>query len=108
MARMLWIALALLVLALQPLWLNGLQLHVMVEIFYLALFALSFNLLFGYAGLLSFGHNAVYGVSAYALAFMLLQHKGLGLMAGIGFALLVSAAVGGLLGILCVRLKGGY
>jgi len=108
MVRMLWIALALLVLALQPLWLNGLQLHVMVEIFYLALFALSFNLLFGYAGLLSFGHNAVYGVSAYALAYMLLQHKGMGLMAGIGFALLVSAAVGGLLGILCVRLKGGY
>lgn len=35
------------------------------------LFAMSFNLLFGYAGLLSFGHSAFYGFSAYIVALSL-------------------------------------
>ena len=37
-----------------------------IEIFILALFALSYDLLFGITGLLSFGHSMFYAVAAYA------------------------------------------
>lgn len=45
----------------------GLTISAMV----LALFAMSFNLLFGYTGLLSFGHAAYFGTGAYTLALIL-------------------------------------
>ena len=41
------------------------------EIFIMGLFALSFNLLFGYTGLLSFGQAAFFGLGGYAAAFIL-------------------------------------
>ncbi|UHQ96285.1 branched-chain amino acid ABC transporter permease [Natrinema halophilum] len=39
-----------------------------VDVLVLALFATSFNILWGYTGLLSFGHTAYYGLSAYTIA----------------------------------------
>ncbi len=41
------------------------------EILIMGLFAMSFNLLLGYSGLLSFGHAAFFGTGAYITAFML-------------------------------------
>ena len=38
-----------------------------------SLFALSYNLLFGYAGLLSFGHAMFFAVGAYATALFTLR-----------------------------------
>lgn len=54
-----------------------------------ALFAIGFDLIFGMAGLLSFGHAALFGSGGYALTFLTVGH-------GVGFlpALLVAAAVG--------------
>ena len=43
------------------------------EVLILGLLAASFNLVFGYAGMLSFGHAAFYGVGAYATALVLLH-----------------------------------
>lgn len=40
--------------------------YLAIQILLLSLFALGFNLLFGYTGLLSFGHAAFYAVGAYA------------------------------------------
>lgn len=39
-----------------------------IDVMTVALFALSFNLLFGYTGLLSFGHAAFFGTAAYTVA----------------------------------------
>src|SRR3546814_10094702 len=41
------------------------------EILILGLFEASFNLIFGYTGMLSFGHAAFFGVGAYAQALLL-------------------------------------
>ena len=42
-----------------------------IEIFILALYALSYDLIFGITGLLSFGHSMFYAVGAYATGIML-------------------------------------
>lgn len=49
-----------------PFWTN-----VATSILAVGLFAMSFNLIFGYVGLLSFGHQAFFGASAYTVAIML-------------------------------------
>ena len=51
-----------------PFLLDQLGLRMAIEILYLGLFAVSFNLLLGYAGLLSFGFNASFGIGAPGLS----------------------------------------
>jgi branched-chain amino acid transport system permease protein len=41
-----------------------------------ALFALSLGLMWGYAGILSFGHAAYFGLGAYTYAIAVVQHRG--------------------------------
>lgn len=45
--------------------LSEFYLGLIVNVMVLSLFAMSFNLLFGYTGLLSFGHAAYFGIGAY-------------------------------------------
>jgi len=77
------------------------------EVLILGLFAISFNLIFGYTGMLSFGHAAFFGIGAYATA-MLLKFLAWPLL----LCLLVSIAMGVLLalviGYLSVRLDEVY
>ena len=89
--------------------------HVSTEILILGLFAMSFNLLYGYMGQISFGHAAFFGVGAYASAmvFTRLKTEG-GSIAMLDFfvSLLAGpplAAVAALIvGFFCVRLTGIY
>ena len=72
------------------------------------LFALGFNLLYGYTGLLSFGHAAYWGLGAYgtgiALAKLQVGSLWLALLAGPALAV-----VGGVvIGFLCLRRRGIY
>jgi branched-chain amino acid transport system permease protein len=67
MRRPALIAAAVVALYLVPLVLDTLRLRVAIEILYFGLFAVSFNLLFGYTGLLSFGYAATFGVGGYAV-----------------------------------------
>ena len=69
------------------------------RILVLAIYALGYNVLFGYTGLLSLGHALYFAAGMYgtALTIKLLGWPvPLALLAGIGFALLVSLAVGAL------------
>lgn len=69
------------------------------EVFILATFALGFNLLFGYGGLLSFGQAAYFGVGGYAAALLLLhgpQSVWLALAGGIVAAALAALLLGAL------------
>ncbi|CAA9392699.1 MAG: Branched-chain amino acid transport system permease protein LivM, partial [uncultured Ramlibacter sp.] len=72
-----------------------------------ALFACAFNLLLGFTGLLSFGHAAFFGFSAYVSGW-LVKAQGwspeLGLLAGIG----VGAGLGLLFGAIAIRRQGIY
>ena len=70
-----------------------------------ALFACAFNLLVGYAGLLSFGHAMFFGVAAYATAHAM-KMWGLSPELAIGFGVLVAATLGLVVGRLAIRLAG--
>ena len=72
-----------------------------------ALFAAAFNLLLGYTGLLSFGHAAFLGGSAYVAGHAM---KVWGVTPEVGLLLgtLVGAALGWLFGVLAIRRQGIY
>jgi len=102
------IILFLIAIALMPQVLPAVHVNMLVEIAFFSLFAVSFNMLFGYGGLLSFGHAAYFGIGAYAMALLIKYIPGIPL-----FLLILSGGVagglGGLLaGFFCVRLKKAY
>ena len=72
-----------------------------------ALFACAFNLLLGFTGLLSFGHAAFFGTSAYITAY-LWKEAGLSPELGILLGVLGSAVLGLLIGSLAIRRQGIY
>lgn len=71
------------------------------------LFACAFNLLIGYAGLLSFGHAAFFGGAGY-VAGHVLTVLGLPFEAGIALGVLAAAALGLVMGLLAIRRQGIY
>lgn len=97
-----------------PKFLQGL----LIQVFILAVFAMSYDLLLGYTGILSFGHAMFYGTGAYAVGIMLkhlladgygssgptLVHLGIAL----AVALIVVIAQSVLFGLLSLRVKGVY
>jgi len=72
-----------------------------------ALFACAFNLLIGYTGLLSFGHAAFFGASAY-FAGHAIKAWGWSPEAGIVAATLFAGALGWVFGSLAIRRAGIY
>jgi len=59
-----------------------------------ALFACAFNLLLGYAGLLSFGHAAFFATGGYITGYMLSSYSGLSTELGILAGTLASTVLG--------------
>jgi branched-chain amino acid transport system permease protein len=76
-----------------------------IEIFILALYGLSYDLLFGFTGLLSFGHSMFFAVGAY-LTGILLKNFGLSLGATVGLVLVAGVAQALLFGVVLPRVKG--
>ena len=75
--------------------------YLVLNMLLLALLALSFNLLFGMTGLLSFGQGAYYAGGAYAAA--LLLRAGVPMLWSILLGALAAAALAAVLGAFCVR-----
>jgi branched-chain amino acid transport system permease protein len=73
-----------------------------------ALFACAFNLLLGYAGLLSFGHAAFFATGGYITGFLLSEYSGLGTELGILAGTLASTLLGLGFGLLAIRRQGIY
>src|SRR3989442_11414397 len=94
------IAIALAVL-LVPAVLGEFAQYLVLNMLLLALLALSFNLLFGMTGLLSFGQGAFYSGGAYAAA--LLLRAGMPLLPAVLLGALAAAALAAVLGAFCVR-----
>lgn len=69
-----------------------------------ALVAVSFNLLFGYAGMFSFGQAAFYGLGAYATA-LLMNRAGLGYGLALGGGVAVAVLAGAASGVVLVRMQ---
>lgn len=75
---------------------------VLTEILTMSLFAMSFNLLFGYTGLLSFGQAGFFGAGAYC-AVLTVIHGPSSLWAALGAGFLGGALLALPIGWLCVR-----
>jgi branched-chain amino acid transport system permease protein len=97
--RIVALAIALVVLAALPLWIgNGYYVNILSQVLIYAVFALGLNVLVGYAGLVSLGHAGLFGVAAYAAAWLVAAgwgHLPAALVA-IGLIILTSAAVAAL------------
>ena len=78
-----------------------------VNILIFGLFAVGFNLLFGYTGLLSFGHAAFLGIGSY-VAGMGIVHAGLPWWLVIPLGVAAAALAGLVIGALAIRTKGIY
>jgi branched-chain amino acid transport system permease protein len=76
-----------------------------IEVFILALFGLSYDLIFGFTGLLSFGHSMFFAVGAY-LTGILLKSFGFSLGATFGMIILASVVQALLFGMVLPRVKG--
>jgi branched-chain amino acid transport system permease protein len=79
----------------------------MMKLLCFALFALAFNLLLGYTGLLSFGHAAFFGGASYVTGH-LVRNSGLTPELGILGGTLFAALLGYLVGSLAIRRQGIY
>lgn len=102
-----WVLVLIVVFLLAPYVLDEFYLTVLCEALVMAMLALSFNLLFGYMGQMSFGQAAFYGLGGYAVAMLMVKlhfNFWLGIVAGV----LLAAAVGLIVGYFCVRLRGIY
>ena len=80
---------------------------VLTEILIMGLFAVSFNMIFGYMGQLSFGHAAYYGVGAYTTGLLMVKF-GLPLGLSLLASMVMAGAVALVLGYFCIRLTGIY
>ena len=78
-----------------------------VNILIFGLYAVGFNLLFGYTGMLSFGHAAFLGVGSY-LTGIAIVHAHLHWLLAIAIGVVSSALVGVLIGHLAIRTRGIY
>src|ERR1039458_7686951 len=100
-----WYALAFLFALCVPLL--GIYPVFMMKLLCLAMFACAFNLLLGFSGMLSFGHAAFFGSSAYATAWLATAH-GWGAAPATVAGMAVSALLGLLVGVIAIRRRGIY
>lgn len=80
---------------------------IITEILAYAIFGISFNLMLGFVGLLSFGHALYFGSGAYTMALLLIHGQVnifVGIFAGMGIAAMFALAVG----FLSIRQYGVY
>jgi branched-chain amino acid transport system permease protein len=80
---------------------------IMIRTFLWGGLALAWNIAGGYAGLISFGHAAFFGIGAYTSTILLLSYgvpPWIGLLAGA----LLAACGGALLTLVCARLRGPF
>lgn len=80
----------------------------LMKILCFALFACAFNLLLGYAGLLSFGHAAFLATGGYITGYLLASYPGLTPELGIIGGTLMATVLGLLFGLLAIRRQGIY
>jgi branched-chain amino acid transport system permease protein len=102
-----WLILLSIIFIIAPTFLSEFYLTVLCEALVMSLFALSFNLLFGYMGQLSFGQAAFYGLGGYTVAMLIMKahfNFWLSIIAGV----LVAGIIGLVVGFFCVRLRGIY
>jgi len=104
-ARLLALGIVFLALVTAPYWIPGTYyINVASQILFYAIFALGLNVLAGYAGLVSLGHAGLFGIAAYATAYML--QAGFGHPVAILAALVIGMISTALYAVLSLRATG--
>jgi branched-chain amino acid transport system permease protein len=80
---------------------------VLVDLFTLAILAISYNLMFGFTGVVSFGHAAFFGLGAYGVGLLIERAHWPWWLAILG-ALLLGVLVALVKGVVGLRIKGLY
>ncbi len=107
-SRLFWGSLAFLVLAaLLPLAASSYQIGVLIPAFYFAVFAMAWDLLFGFAGEVNFGPTFLVGLGAYGAGICNAQF-GFGIPVCVAFGTALAVAGGVLLALPALRLSGPY
>lgn len=92
-----------------PLLLNSFNLRVLAEMLIFGLFAVSINVLVGYAGLPSLGHAGIFGVAAYGVGYFLARSQApWSVWQTIVFAMVATLVVSVIFGLMAVRTSGIY
>jgi branched-chain amino acid transport system permease protein len=94
--------------AFMPVILKQYHLNMLTEIIIFALFAVSYNLLLGYAGLLSFGHAMFFGLGAFMTAVAIIHIPGLAIWNAVLIGIMTNIVAGFVIGGLLLRHKGSY
>lgn len=79
----------------------------MIQVFILAVFALSYDILMGHIGILSFGHALFFGTGAYTIG-ILSKSFHWDLLPAIGAVIVITVLESLLVGILSLRVRGVY
>lgn len=109
--KWLWGAITALVLIVLPFVLekafSQYDLYLAIKVMVWALYAMSFNLVLGYGGMMSFGHAAFFGVGAYTCSLLLVKAS---CPVALAFAAapIAAAALGLIIGFFSVRIKGVF
>jgi branched-chain amino acid transport system permease protein len=98
---------ALLALCLLPLVTSPYYVYFFTEVIIWGLFALSYNLLIGHTGMLSFGHATFFGIGAYAYA-LLIKKAAVPFVVALAAAPVAGLLSGLIIGFFCVRSKRLY
>ncbi len=79
----------------------------LIQVFILAVFAMSYDILMGYTGILSFGHALFFGTGAYTIG-ILLKHAGWDLGSALLAVIVIAIIQSLIVGLLSLRVSGVY
>jgi branched-chain amino acid transport system permease protein len=102
------IAAGALLLALLPLTINPYWLRIATGVLMWAGLACSWNIVGGYAGYISFGHSAFFGIGVYATAILMQRDFGFAFTATLPIGILGAALLAAVIGAPTMRLRGSY
>ena len=106
-ARALVLALVAALVLLLPLTRDGIEVHLYTQAVIFAIIGLSLNVLLGYTGQISLGHQAFVGIGGFTSAYLVTVH-GQPFFAAVGVAMVVGAAQALVLGAVSLRISGLY
>jgi branched-chain amino acid transport system permease protein len=103
LALLFWVPDAILYMGWARFWIT-----LLAEIFIWGLFAVAFNLLMGYTGMISFGQAAYLGIGGYTAGLLLKKISGFPFVLGVLAAPLAGAVAALIIGFFCIRLTHTY
>jgi branched-chain amino acid transport system permease protein len=101
-SRVIWITLAVFLIA--P---HIISTPLTTEILIFGLFALGFNLLLGYTGILSFGHAAYFGLGCYGCG-IAVRDFGLSIWGGLLVSIVIGILLAAIIGAIAIKKRGVY